>query len=386
MTNEPKTKRPARRSRKFMTQEEAAARAGRGAEVYLWVDHPLCRSFLELGREAQHFTAVQVFFPFVREAALARLPLAQGHLADWLFFSFLAGWDMGGHHPELRDAILAGDEAEATRQRLETVRQLAGEVKLTAAGLTHAMKEVVAAKWPDVPDAEIVAVHAVGALKTMRAGFLAAVTREEGQSPEAVVGQIPPRCTELLRDVLWRALVGAPAAAFGRPLADRLEHPLLRLAREKYPAQPKERTAALELLQERLRRHGVDSEHQCVTGRQTLPYWIAAGLHHGQKMLRERPQAVQEIFAESSEERLQDSLGVVRQVVAEVGSVAPERLLPRLETWQQRVYGWQQPGFYGRALAQIVYLVDFAMWVPWVMAADRGDNPEMVRPRGQPSR
>jgi len=56
----------------------------------------------------------------------------------------------------------------------------------------------------------------------------------------------------------------------------------------------------------------------------------------------------------------------VRQVVAAAGGTNPDQLLGPLKRWQQSVYGWLEPDFYGEELARVVYFSDFAVWIPWV--------------------
>ena len=54
-------------------------------------------------------------------------------------------------------------------------------------------------------------------------------------------------------------------------------------------------------------------------------------------------------------------------MVAEAGDTDPTWLLGSLKCWQESLYGWSEPGFYGQGLARVVYFSDFAVWIPWVI-------------------
>jgi hypothetical protein len=63
---------------------------------------------------------------------------------------------------------------------------------------------------------------------------------------------------------------------------------------------------------------------------------------------------------------LESARSVVQQVVTEAGGIDAVRLLPRLKPWQNSVYGWEEPGYYGEELARVAYFSDFAVWIPWL--------------------
>ena len=80
---------------------------------------------------------------------------------------------------------------------------------------------------------------------------------------------------------------------------------------------------------------------------------------------------MQQIFDECGPKKLEDARSVVQQLVTEAGSIEAARLLPRLKPWQKDIYGWEEPGYYGEALARVAYFSDFAVWIPWIIPTQK---------------
>jgi hypothetical protein len=140
---------------------------------------------------------------------------------------------------------------------------------------------------------------------------------------------------------------------------------VLRLVRQLYPAQPTECATVQRFLREHLHECGAKSEHDCPASDAELIDWVAAGMSYGQRVQREQPEIVRQIFAESDSKRLEDSLLVVQQVVAEAGGIDTVSLLPALKRWQKDAYDQNEPRFYGEAVERVCLFADFAVWIPW---------------------
>jgi len=147
-----------------------------------------------------------------------------------------------------------------------------------------------------------------------------------------------------MSDIVARSVVGAPLNAIGRPVTTLLEHPLIRMARELYPAKPTERDTVLEFLRGRLRALKVESENECPSAELELVDWIAVGLDSGRRLKQEHPETVEAVFKQVPGNGLEGAIRVVGRVVAEAGGTDPTRLLERLKAWQEGVYGWSEPG------------------------------------------
>jgi hypothetical protein len=230
---------------------------------------------------------------------------------------------------------------------------------------------VVEAKWAEVPPDELESVILEATVKCMRAGYAAATTSRVDPSQTDWVGDMPDRTSQYIADIANRLVVDAPRNAVGKSVLELLEHPLLRLARELYPAQPIQCQIMLEFLRGQLRALDVRNENDCPASELDLLDWIAAGIHYGTWLKEEQPALVQQIFDECGPKKLEDARSVVQQLVTEAGSIEAARLLPRLKPWQKDIYGWEEPGYYGEALARVAYFSDFAVWIPWIIPTQK---------------
>jgi hypothetical protein len=136
------------------------------------------------------------------------------------------------------------------------------------------------------------------------------------------------------------------------------------MAREKYAGQPIQCEAMLKFLRSQLLALGVKSENDCLADEVGLLDWIACGLQFGAWLKEEHPRLVDKIFDECKPQNLTGARSVVHQVVERAGGIDPARLFPQLKLWQKGVYGWDEPKFYGEALARVIHFSDFAVWIP----------------------
>jgi hypothetical protein len=356
----------------FRTTEEIESIEGKSVAHYFRLQDSLCRRFLELATDPREFAGLKLVFPFIREASVLRACRGREKFAGWMTLAFLAGHDLGRAHPDRAEDLLPALEFHAAASRLGVIQSCSGEEHLTLAGLRRACERIVDAKWANVAEDRLEDALLEAVVKSLRTGFAAGTVAQGDPVHCAFVWDIPERTGDGIKEIVGRALIGAALKAVGQPVAKLLEHPLLRLARELYPAQPTERDTVLSYIRHRLLESGVRSENECPVSELDLLDWIAAGMDYGRWIKAVHFDVVEKIFKECGEPRLKNSLHIVRQVVAEAGGTEPVRLLGRLKVWQERAYGWSQPGFYGEELARVAYLADFAVWIPWGLEASMG--------------
>jgi hypothetical protein len=349
----------------FRTAEEIAAAEGNTVRPYLRLEDSLCRRFLQLATDPREFAGLRLLFPFVREASVLRAGRGRDKFAGWMTLAFLAGHDLGRAHPDHVEDVLPDLEFRETMSRLAIIQRCSGEENLTLSGLRRACGRIVNEKWPDLAEHRLEDALLEAVVKSMRTGFAAATVARCDPVRCDFVCDIPERTGAEIKDIVGRALVGAPLNAVGRPVMELLEHPLLRLARDLHPSRPTERDTVLSYIRHRLFESRVRSENECPTSELDLIDWIGAGIDYGRRVKADRFEVVEKIFKECGERRLNNSLRIVRQVVAEAGGTEPVQLLGRLKVWQEGVYGWSEPGFYGEELARVAYFSDFAVWIPW---------------------
>ena len=349
----------------YLTREQQLARRHNTCAPYLGLENGLCRAFLEAGASATDFEGVKLLFPFVREAVLMQVPRESKCFEDWLYFAFFCGYDLGTRRPDLMPEVLPAHELHKCRSRLLLLQRFAGTERANGRSLNHAFLGVIKQYWPDLPSARLDAVFAESALKTLRAGFGAATIAQLEPEFCDFYGALPPDIRPKFQGILWQSWIGAATDSVGLTVLEQLEHPVLRLARTLYPAQPTEHATVQGFIKEHLYECGAKSEKDCPVSDGELIDWVAAGINYGQRVQQEQPEIVRRIFAESKGQRLEDALSVAQEVVAEAGGVDAASLLPALKRWQKSVYDEDEPRFYGESVQRVALFADFAVWIKW---------------------
>jgi hypothetical protein len=353
---------------KFVTREESAAREQNSPLPYFRLEDSLCRRFLKQASNPREFEGLKLLFPFVRESSVLRAPQEAELLRVWMELAFYAGHDLGRAHPELLEDVVPPDELRDATYRIGMLQKFSEERCLNHCGMQRACSGIAAALLKDEPKEQVEAIFLRTIVNTLRAGFAGGTIARVDPTTSEFVGDLPPRVGKEIWNIVERVTIGAPLDAVGRPVAELLEHPLIRLAREKYPAEPLQCDAVLAFLRGRLSELGVTSENECPASELDLLDWIAAAMEYGRRLQVEQPDVVERILEEAPGESVGNCTRLVRRVVREAGGTEPLQLLGPLKAWQKRVYEWCEPGFYGQELAQIVYFADFAIWIPWAMA------------------
>jgi len=355
----------------YATREAQAARTYNTPLPYFRLDDPLCRNLLGLAADPSEFDGLKLLFPFVREMSLMGFPMKKEKLGVWMQLSFCAGHDLGRAHPEFLGDVLPGRELAEAERRLGVLAECSREEHLSFDGLSGACAHIAKAQWSQAPENQVLGITLDAVIKTFRAGYAAATTARCDPRRSELVWDIPPRIGNGIADIASRVLIGAPLNGVGKSVLALLEHPLLRLTREYYEGQPKQCQTVLRFLRRQLRGAGVKSETECPTGELDLLDWLASGLEYGYRIQARRPRLLNQIFRECGQSGLREASQVVRGVMAQAGGTDPARLLPRLKQWQNGAYGWQEPGYFGEAMLRVVYFVDFAVWIPWVLASGK---------------
>lgn len=355
-----------RRDTPFQTEEQREARELNRPQPFFRLQDPFCRRFLEEAASPTEFAGRKLLFPFVRDLSVLQIPHAAETLAHVLYLAFLSGHDLGRAHPDRWEEVLPGPELNEARRRLSTIRDCSEEEVLTGCGLMRAFQRIVRGVFAGLgPEAAEDLCYQV-TLGSLRAGFAAGTALRPDPCFADLIGDMPERTTDDLSHVLGRMLARSPLAAAGMPVLQALEHPLLRLVREFYPAQPLEREVMLEFIRRRLRALNVRREDECPVSDADLPGWIAAGKVYGRVIKRHYPEVLHRIYVETRRPRRNASLGVVRKVITEAGGTDPKALVGPFQRWVEGAYSPFGFQCYGEKLAHVAYLSCFAVWIPWV--------------------
>ena len=119
-SNEILARAPRRRITRFTTREEQAVRKHDTPAPYFRLEDRLCRQFLSMAATPSDFEGLKLLFPFVRGAALLKVPPTRSIFPTWIGASFSAGVDLGNAHPELLEDLLPGQELREAVRRVKT--------------------------------------------------------------------------------------------------------------------------------------------------------------------------------------------------------------------------------------------------------------------------
>jgi hypothetical protein len=336
-------------------------------KAYWRLDDVVCRDFLKLGTTPADFEAVRLLFPYVRETAFCQTPREWKYLADWLYFGFFAGHELGCRHPELAEQILPGNELKEALRRLGILIECAKEEHLSAAGLDKACKEVAESHRPAGTSDNANTTVCTLLLKTMRAGVAAGTVVQTDPALSDALGNFGKPVGAHLPGILERALVMSALRMFEEGFASRPWHPLLRLTRELYPPDHSfEGNIVRAFVTQRLQQLGVTKEEDYAADDLDLLDWIAAGLEYGRQVKRRHPRLLVNLAKESVGKRLEASKSLVLEAVTNAGHAEPYDLLRPLLEWYKAVHHKEDPGFYGQRLARFGAIADFAVWIPWL--------------------
>jgi hypothetical protein len=282
----------------YATREEHAARKHQTPLPYFRLEDSLCKSFLEIAKDPWEFEGLKLLFPFVREMSLLRFPRTQCKLSNWMQLAFMAGLDLGRGHPDRLEDVLPGLELREADRRVGVLRSASGEERLSSDALTRAVDVVINANWAEVPQNQLEAVILDASLRTLRTGYAAATVSRLDPTLFEFVADVPEWLGEYISDITGRLLVGAPRNAVGKPVGELLEHPLFKMAREKYAGQAIQCEAMLQFLRSQLRALAAKSENDCPVDEVAMLDWIGGGFRYRAWLKQEHSCLVQKIFDE----------------------------------------------------------------------------------------
>jgi hypothetical protein len=286
-------------------------------------------------------------------------------LSLWMQLAFMAGHDLGRAHPEFVEEVLPGQELREGARRVGVIQQCSGQNHLTCAGPQRACEQIAETQWRDVPEGKYADVLLEAVVKSLRSGFAAGTVVQVDPLHCEFVWDIPERIADGMTTLASRLIVGALVNAVEKLVAVRLEHPLLRLAREYYPGKRKEPELVLGFLRAQLQSLQAKSEDQCPASELDLADWVSSAVDYGRRLYTKNPNQVSAVFEECRAFGLEGTLQLVRNRVARAGGTNPLRLVQQLKEWHQRAFDWLEPQFYGQELERVVHFADFALWIPW---------------------
>lgn len=218
-------------SPRFLTTEYLLAFETGDSEKFCRLHCGLCCAFVRRLKAPVEFRSLKYFFPFLRLASVLEFPRTQEHLPLWLQLAFQAGLELGDTHPEAADEILPDHVLERTRANLAAFMKLVDDRPPLAADLPDAFAHVAEVEWPHIDPLEMNQVYSESAVRALRSGYLAATLALTDPCLASFCAGLP-RPTPDDTDLVHRAMRSACTFEWEAALIHRMEHPLLRLARQ----------------------------------------------------------------------------------------------------------------------------------------------------------
>ena len=191
----------------------------------------LCRAFVRRLKAPIEFQSLKPLFPFLRLASVLEFPRTQENLSIWIQLAFQAGRELGHAHPEAAEEILPDHVLARSRTSLANLERLIGDEGLLPWTFASAFDQLVASQWPEINPVEVDQVYCETAIRALRAGFMSATLAHLDPSLNEFCEDLPrvPLADAALAHL---ALIDACVFEWETELVHRMEHPLLRLARQ----------------------------------------------------------------------------------------------------------------------------------------------------------
>jgi hypothetical protein len=358
---------------KHKTLEFIQADAEDSSRHYWRLHDPFCHRLMtqqmfEVGSAHSEFMAV--FFPFFREASLLGLPRQREFFFGWLASGFLAGLWYGLTNAQHGEILL--DESRSQRNdALAFLGMLARSNDgrpATFLNLVNAYRSFYELLDLEPSDEEDCIINQTE--KAILTGLVAAVIGIHDPEKEDFVESAAIAVNEGCIPLHLAVQILAPGDAVGKVVLDLFEHPLLKVAAGKYRTTPIEGQLVLSFLDERLASLRVPSEEQCPATDLDLVEWTTAAMARGREIAVADEDLLMSVFEETGQARLKVVVEVLEGIRSVSNQMEPIALAKAILAWHERVYGWNQPLYYGQELARLVHFVDVGLWLPWLQKAN----------------
>lgn len=353
--------------RQFITKEFADALAGKQPHPYLRLHDSVLQAFIDTARGPYADRMIH----FWREISLAGIDIGGRGMDECYALVFESVFDLAQAEPEWAAATFAG--TDSSNHRFNALKQLNHQLcrpPLTHASLVGAYRRCYAPlreedrRWQ----------NAAYVATAGEAWFWAAITCVAGIDENHPGWEF--RCDLAAaslngwRDDGWlnlRLIREAPRRAEITPRAELMAHPLLRLARLKYPEGSIEQAVALRFFNARSIAQGFESEEDYFGGDLTLAEWVRDARSWAEQLMRNEPPAYAAMLDEFGKNNVELNLAFYRE---ELGA-RPEQF-DDLDTtfalmrWGKRKRDNKCLSYRAEVLEFVADVVDAALWLGWL--------------------
>lgn len=370
--------------RQLITKEFADTLAGKTPAPYLRMHDPAQQALVALGQydcsTRERRTGLRPYLDrmihFWREVSLAAFPCAGKAMDECYALLFESTFSLAQSEPVWALDCLATQPPEDVH--VNALRHFAHQVK--AATIAHS--DLVSAfthlyaprREQDATWQNPVNVALAGELWFWAAIYLVAGTHETdgylsfhraiAESAASDWGDGERLHIRLIRE--------APQRASITPRSELMAHPILRIARLKYPEGTVEQTQVLRFLNARCIQEGFESEEDHFLSDLTLAQWTRDARQWASNMLEAEPEVCEELFHEAGEKAVEQTRIFYRQHLgshpAVIDSIDAADALIR---WAKQRRGFPYSQYRAQLWEFVVEIADAALWLGWLFPADR---------------
>lgn len=171
----------------------------------------------------------------------------------------------------------------------------------------------------------------------------------------------------------------APLQAATTPRAESMAHPILRIARVKYPVGSVEGGLVLRFLNQRCIAEGIESEEDCFADPLRLAQWVRDARRWAEDTIRDEPKLFAALKREVGKEAIRcNKLFFASELKCGVKADSIDVTIAFI-AWARRQRGFEVSSYRAQAWEFLVHVVDAALWLGWLFPKKRGGAPKVAR-------
>ena len=314
----------------------------------------------------------QYYIPFFREVSLLDIPLDSEWDSEWLALVFESAYDLANVNRERAEAWL--DESGA--ERIGAQRTFKAFLKGTPRGTAHRfVRRVVHHSKPENYKEIVESGRGTKWLiESAESYFWAGIHA-------ATAAQFDPEAVDLIEffdtptkrpwgDYRFHAnLVRTAPVRCNGSIKGTFDHPLLRIADEKYRNSPAEGKVICEILEKLCISQGIASESEAPDRDLNLAQWVREGFRFGERLLKNYPVVLDGMLQTASGYSGDALLSFYKRRLSGVKDWNdPLDVTLAFLAWLAEERGVPNSRYYGERLETIANCVDAAIYLPWAQA------------------
>ena len=324
--------------------------------------------------QAQSVLFFHHYITFFREASLLEIPLEAGWDSEWLALIFESAFGFANANPE---------RAEELMRKVASERGCAQEIvsAFNCSALrwpAHDYVRRVVDDWKPADYREIAGNDGgtkwllESAERFFWAGiYTATEARQDPDALELIEFFDISGAREWGDSRLHINLVRTTPLRCDASINEVFDHPLLRIAAEKYRNDPTEWKIIGKFLEElRGLKQGIESEREDLDRDIFVCQWVREGLHFGEWLLENEPNTFPEMLQTANGYTGDSLLAFYERILAKVEDrTDPLSVTRAFLDWQAEQRDEVSPRYYGERLETLLNCIDAAIYLPWAEAA-----------------